>query len=263
MATELGGSPSGSAGDARQTLSDEGRIVELPARALGGLAADAYRRTKQQIIRLEHTPGTVVTEAGLAASLGLSRTPVREMLPVLAEEGLVVVEGRGVIRVAPVTLRDVRDLCAARQVLEPAAAALAVRGVERLEDVQRLEQLGWGATLDPTDSASIAEFVRRNTEFHSLIATLSGNQVIADLLRRIFERLERVIHVVLAHGVEPEPEDWAEEHHELVNALISGDEDAARRVAAEQASRSQRRFVEVLLASDVVSRANVGDPHGA
>src|SRR4051812_8794246 len=69
-----------------------------------------YQRLKQRILDNEYAPGTQVLEQDLASGLGLSRTPVREALIRLQQEGLVEVVPRHGMRVLPLSPRDMREI---------------------------------------------------------------------------------------------------------------------------------------------------------
>ena len=75
----------------------------------------AYETIKRRIIQLELPPGSQFTEGQLAAIGGTSKTPVREALVRLQRDGLVDALPRSGYRVAPVTLKDTRDLCEFRR----------------------------------------------------------------------------------------------------------------------------------------------------
>jgi DNA-binding GntR family transcriptional regulator len=109
------------------------------------LAAEAARRLRELIVRLELPPGTVLREAELRERLGFGRTPLREAVQRLAYEGLVRVYPRRLTVVAPLDPAELEQVVEARQAVEPALAALAARRaggdtLARLEDI--LKKMG-------------------------------------------------------------------------------------------------------------------------
>src|SRR5919197_450469 len=90
--------------------------------AAESLADQAYARIRRRIVGCELAPGDQVTESQLVETHGIGKTPVREALQRLAQEGLVQPIRRHGYRVAPITLRDVRDLFGLRLIIQPAAA---------------------------------------------------------------------------------------------------------------------------------------------
>lgn len=221
----------------------------LPART-----REAYDAIKRRVLELELAPGASFTEGELASSLGLSKTPVREALLRLRQEGLVEAVARSGYRVTPVTLKRARDVFQLRALLEAEAAAWAAeRGLD-LEALVELEQLS-RRTYDPGDRASIAAFMRQNNLFHVSLARLGGNEVLADVLEHLLEQLERVFHLGLA--LRPRGEEIVHEHQELLAAVKAGDAAAARRIATEQAAASQLMVLNALLSSEAMLSTNI------
>jgi DNA-binding GntR family transcriptional regulator len=148
-----------------------------------------------------------------------------------------------------VTLKDARDLLATRTLLEGEAARLAAEANVDADRLRRLESL-CKKSYKPSSPASIAAFLEANTAFHATVADMSGNQVLADVLRGVLERLERLFHLGLV--VTSRQVEVVHAHTELVEAILQGDGDAAERVAVEQARASQAMVLNALLASDAV-----------
>ena len=91
------------------------------------LAEQAYLRLRQEILVCTLAPGQVLTERELAGRYEMSKTPIREALTQVCHDGLVQrLPGRGYM-VAPITVKDLRDLFDMRLILEVAAAERATR----------------------------------------------------------------------------------------------------------------------------------------
>jgi DNA-binding GntR family transcriptional regulator len=112
--------------------------------------------------------------------------------------------------------------------------------------LRRLDEI-CGAGYDPGDPESASEFLRINTEFHVAIARASGNGRLADILAQLIREMERIFHVGLR--IRNRSEEMAHEHRDLVDALVSGDGEAARRIAADQILAAQKMVMDGLLAS--------------
>lgn len=209
------------------------------------LVDDAYRQVRAQLIRCVLEPGQRLTESQLVQQLGVGKTPVREALARLVQERLVQAIPRHGYRVSPITLRDVQELFGLRLIVEPAAVQLAAGHVDATQ-LRRLDELCQaGYTLG--DSASAAAFLHANTEFHVTVARASGNRRLATLLATLLDESERLFHLGLM--LRNRTEEMAHEHKELVEALIAGDGEAARRIAVEQIIAAQRMVVDALLSS--------------
>lgn len=216
---------------------------------------EAYVEIKRRILEMDMLPGASFSEGELAAEMGLSKTPVREALGRLRQEGLVVAVARSGYTVRAVTLKDARDLFHVRALLEGASAALAAeRGadVDGLEELERLCQTSY----DPADRSSILTFLDANTDLHLTLARQSGNAVLAGMLQQVLEQLQRMFHLGLAHTARAS--EVVHEHQELLDAVRARDPERAREIAASQASSSERMVIEALLSTDAIQSINLG-----
>lgn len=84
-----------------------------------------YALMKNRILSLHYQPGTLLTERALAEDLEVSRTPVREAIQRLAQEGWLRINARRNIQVRDVTIADFGEVFQARRMIEPAAVDLA------------------------------------------------------------------------------------------------------------------------------------------
>ena len=145
-------------------------------------------RIREMILRGKLVPGQRVAEAPLAEMLGMSRTPVRQALPLLAQEGLLMEhETRGyVVRaftaadiVDAIELRAVLEGLAARRVAERGASKALVRDLRGcLEDGDAILRK---RSVEESDEALYAEM---NERFHSAILQESGSAILASALER-------------------------------------------------------------------------------
>lgn len=148
----------------------------------------AIVRIREMILRSELTPGSRVAEAPLADLLGMSRTPVRQALPLLAQEGLLAEhETRGYV-VRSFTSNDISDAIDLRSVLE----GLAARRVAELGAPKALLR-ELRACLDDGDAildkrhiteSDEAAYVEMNMRFHNAIIQQAGSVLLTDTLER-------------------------------------------------------------------------------
>src|SRR4051812_5792482 len=178
------------------------------------LAQAAYDLIKRAIIRCDLEPGQQVTEEQLAERFGLSRATVRPALKRLYQEQLVQTITRQRYVIPAITLKDAQDLFDLRVLLEPAAARRAAGRVDA-EQLRKLDQL-CRAQYKPGDRESAEAFLRANTEFHVTVARASGNALMAEVIRNLLDREERLNH--LAHMLADRNDDAFHEHHDLVDA---------------------------------------------
>jgi hypothetical protein len=105
------------------------------------------------------------------------------------------------------------------------------------------------------DVESARAFLSLNTEFHSTIVRASGNELLADALVGVLEKIERVHH--LGHLLRDRNQQAFHEHHDLVEALVAGDGDRAYEITLAQIESARRFAIDSLLASPTVQSVNV------
>jgi DNA-binding GntR family transcriptional regulator len=221
------------------------------------LADEAYFQLKRQIIRCEMPPDLLVTEAQLVRESGLGKTPVREALGRLVQDGLVHNIPRQGYEIAPITLGDVEELFGLRLIVEPAAAELAAGRVDGAL-LRRLDK-ECAATADPSGGPEgLERHMKANRDLHVAVARGSGNRRLAEAVERLMDESERMLRLGLLLR-----NPWAQivhEHKQLVDALIAGDKAAARHICEEQIVTAQRNVTEALLASPSILSAHVTAP---
>ncbi|WP_287370368.1 GntR family transcriptional regulator [Oceanithermus sp.] len=185
----------------------------------------AYERLKRRILEGVLRPGARLSEPALAQALGVSRTPVREALQRLAQEGLVELRpGRGA-RVRVLSPREVEEVYEVRALIEGEAAARAAgrcdeAGLHRLEAA--LDAL---ETADPDDYAAQ---IAADERFHALLVAAGGNRV----LEQVFHDLDAALALTrqFSRDLNQTPETRAQ-HRAIVAAIRAGDAAAARAAA--------------------------------
>ena len=212
-----------------------------------GLGAAAHERIRRAIVRLELAPGSPVSEAQLVARFGFSKAAVRAALARLRVEGLVMAEPRRGHVIAPVTLRDIREIYDLRLLLEPPAARAAA-GVIDLEEIARLKALT-EPVPDLDDPASVDRFMQANRAIHIAVAQAAGNRRAAAIIARLLDDGERARLLALRAGASARGMRARAEHHALLAALSSGDGAEAERLMAEAITRFRDELLDTLRAS--------------
>ncbi len=205
-------------------------------------AAERVYQAVYSDIRTESLrPGDMVREDLLARQYGLSRTPVREALRRLLQDGLCEKHGVGV-RVSRPTLDQVHEIYPIVSVLEGLAAKLAA---ERL-DVATLDQLEalHATMLDSQALDDHPSYVNTNQRFHDIILTCSGNPQLIQTLQRL-----RLITVALRRyqlGIGSRMHDSSREHGQLLKAFRSRDGPAAELAMRQQVDAGHDLLVTAL-----------------
>src|SRR4051794_28645655 len=132
--------------------------------------AQAYDRLREAIVTLRLKPGERIADGRLAQELGVSRTPVREAILQLADEGLVDVVPQHGTFVAPISLEAVREAQFVREALEVAALREVV---ERITDAE-LAELDASLTAQAEAEGDPARFYALDEAFHRRLMEISS-----------------------------------------------------------------------------------------
>jgi DNA-binding GntR family transcriptional regulator len=182
------------------------------------LRDDAYSALCDAIVSGILAPGEQLHDAELCAWLGLSRTPVRDALARLEDEGLVETAPQRFTRVAPLAPRDAEDAFTVLASLHALAAELGTPRLDR-SDVQRLRDENRsfleGLTKRDPHMAYAAD-----ERFHDVLVSASANPEIGRMLARLAPRLHRLEH--LHTGVLPGRRSVAQ-HEAIISRAAAGD----------------------------------------
>ncbi len=218
---------------------------------------EAYDHLKRRILLCDLVPGEELREAALADSTGFGRTPIREALRRLVQEGFVEVRPRQGYRVSPITLASVHDVFELRLLLEPAAVELAIQRAPR-EAITALHDLAHAQYVHG-DQASYERFIVDNRDLHVRIAESTGNQRLAHMLRNLLEEMQRLFFLSL--DARDSSIEQMHEHHELHDAMLAGDVETARQIVVDQIEHSRRRVIDALVSRVVGGAAHAGLAH--
>lgn len=213
----------------------------------------AHCAIRQDIICCVLLPGSLLTEAQLANRYRCGRAAARSALSRLCQERLVSVVPRHGYRVAPITIKSVRDLFGVRMLLEPAAARLAAGNVSPGQ-LERLDAL-CRSSYALGDQDSVGRFLRANTEFHVTVARASGNQRLAEIMGGLLDEMERLFRLGLM--IRDRNDEMFHEHHDLVEYLVVGDGARAEEVTADQIRAAEKMVMAALLSSPKLETINL------
>jgi DNA-binding GntR family transcriptional regulator len=236
-----------------------------PKQEAGGRTSRAYEQLYQLIVRGRLPPGGRIAEGPLAEMLGVSRTPVREALQRLRQEGLLIEVGggsglRGRLAVAPLQRERLEELYA----LVGAIEALAGRGLARLETAQR-EELA--LRLEKIERAFHAEARRQAPEydrlfelhqaFHRAFVEAAAGPETRAVLRTIKPQMDRY-EWFYAPMAGPDFTPTRREHAAIVEAVRHGDAQELERAIRANWSNAAQRLGPLIERFD--GRLPVGSP---
>jgi DNA-binding GntR family transcriptional regulator len=187
------------------------------------LTERAYQAISRAIANLELKPGESLTQDRLAKWLSISRTPVREALRRLEQDGIIqTVAGRGLV-VAELTIKDVEDMLEILRLMDSHAAYLAAqrRTQEQADQLAAVAQ----ALMVAAERRDVEGWSTADTPYHEILLAASGNQLLRQYIQDIRLRLHRI---TINSATRPERLlACTQEHLAVADAIVRGDADAA------------------------------------
>ncbi|MDQ0253398.1 DNA-binding GntR family transcriptional regulator [Evansella vedderi] len=175
----------------------------------------AYEYIRDKILNGELPSGTKLVEERLAQELGMSRTPIRESIRKLEQEGLIKQK-----KVINPTEADLRNIFQIRILLEGFASRCAASYMNE-ETLQRLEKC-----ISIARSGSTEEIMKANKEFHDLIVQASNNPVMIDII----DRMQSIIYLFRKTVVLYKRPFLIDEHQDIYEAILAHDGDLAEKL---------------------------------
>lgn len=184
----------------------------------------AYERLRDAIRHAPLDPGEPLKEVRVSKLLGISRTPVREALRQLVQEGLAEsVPGHGVT-VATRTMQDLLDVVHIRSLLEPELVRLVAEAIKP-DELERLEEMM--QAMEAAGAADLEGWSRADVVYHALIRDACPNRLLGETVVGLRNRVHHLANI----DTQTDPDRLAtctREHREVVDALKNRDGHAAK-----------------------------------
>lgn len=193
------------------------------------LYEQTYQALRTAILSGELATGTRLIETQIATALQISRTPVREALRQLQQEGLVVADENG-LRVTILSVEDANQLYDCRIALEQLSVSAACQNAssEQLSKLTQLVQKAEKIFEQPQHGLTPYQLLDMDYQFHRTIAQSSGNQWLVSLLDQVFDKMALLRIRTTQHN--PRVLEIRQEHRRICQAIC--DRDTAIAVAA-------------------------------
>lgn len=163
-------------------------------------------------------------ETQIAEHLGVSRTPVREAIRILENEGLLEPIAGGGFRAHEITTRDIRDAFALRASIEATSVQLAAQRI-REDQCRELDRILESARTAAREGL-LEELMHQNERFHTFLAECTGSRLTSQLLARVYDYIKshRLLQRLAANGdVRQIQESIDREHREIAEAVKAHD----------------------------------------
>lgn len=203
----------------------------------------AYGALRRLILDNELPVGTQLLEIEAAAMLGMSRTPVREAMVRLEQDGLVELRARHGMRVLPLSATDLSEIYAVLTALEGAAAETAARKGLSDGEIANMRQAvtDMDAALARDD---LHAWSAADERFHRLLVHAAGNKRLAAVLDQLWDQSHRARMATLQ--LRPKPVRSNEDHAALVEMIVARNPLQARKIHESHRQTAAKMLVELV-----------------
>lgn len=202
------------------------------------LTEQIYEQLKANIIEATYQQGEVLTEAELAKTYKVSKTPIREALNRLSTEGFIeILPHKGYI-IKGISFNDLQHLFQFRCILEVAAVELAVNHATG-EELKQLESMAIKEFFIDNEE-SYRRYSELNYDFHVFLAQVSHNPLLAASLSNVLNQLRRVLLPDLKNI---QVKEIIKSHLEIVHAIKMQEKETVIRLIKQHIKDSQHRIM--------------------
>ena len=203
----------------------------------------AYNQIRDAILTGQFKPGEQLKEEQLCEFCNVSRTPVRQAIRRLAEEGTVTIRENRRSYVTDLTHSELEEAFDVACFLESYSAGLAAQRAtaEQLAELEKLA--GAMEKINFSNASDYRQYLELNGNFHQLIHDISGNRHLAELIRRIPDAANTVF---LKTSNLKDITHTNSEHRDIIAAIASGDSEFAKlkmTIHIESVRRSMRSLL--------------------
>lgn len=180
-----------------------------------------FHTLREAILKGELQPGERLMELQLASKLGVSRTPIREAIRMLEQEGLAITVPRKGAEVARMTIKDMEDVLEVREALDELAAQIACNKMSE-EQLKQLKNIK-NEFVESMKSGEVKKIAEADVKFHDIIYEATDNAKLVILLNNLREQIYRYRVEYLKN-----PDNYPiliKEHEAIVEALEQRDKE--------------------------------------
>ena len=182
----------------------------------------AYETIKRKIIHCDYMPNDILSEMMLMEEIDASRTPIREALNMLSQEGLVRIIPKKGIMVLPLTMKEVAMTFEARMLMEPYIIEHQSQYIDQVKLQELRKQTEEILQTDIADSEHAERCCDLDDELHRTITDACRNKYLSMNLASIYDQNMR-IRILGERNIWERHKIAANEHLELINYIESGD----------------------------------------
>ncbi len=203
------------------------------------LTSKVFHELRTKILNFEILPGVKISDKEMAEGMGISRTPVREALFRLSENGLVQAKPNRGFSVRVFTAREVEDLYTMREVLEVLAVKLTIKHLDD-DKITMFHELmkKYKSLLQTSD---LVAFNNLDQKFHDLLAHTSENEFLKQNLRSMHDKIRLIRrYLYFLPGTFQEAYD---EHRHIIEQIEKGATNKAKAAMSQHILRSLKDLI--------------------
>ncbi|TDT72263.1 DNA-binding GntR family transcriptional regulator [Hypnocyclicus thermotrophus] len=209
------------------------------------LKEKAYEIIKNKIIMIEFKPGEYLEEKVLSELLEISRTPIREALNVLENEGWIESFPRKGIFVTRIDEEKIDEIYEVRKNFDPLILKMAAKNLSPLKlNLFKHKFENYEEMLED-------EFLKYDADFHSYVHSAVKNKYVLKMMKNVYEHNRRIRRL----GVQKVPHqrivDSNKEHLEMIDLILNGEIDKAADLLRKHIENSHKYYLNVLLDKDL------------
>lgn len=201
----------------------------------------AYQFIRQKIASCEYQPKQMLSESQLQEELGFSRTPVREAIGRLAQEGLLQVFPKRGIMVSGISIQDIHQIFEVRSLLEPYALRTYHTALD-LKEIQRFSDLFHAYSSDGPH----LDFYALDDQFHALLLSSMKNDYLVELYDRIRTQSIR-LRIMSGEFIQSRIDQTMQEHAQIADACLAQDWEQAAQAMTEHLRYSKESSLATIL----------------
>jgi len=195
-----------------------------------------YESIKTDIINCYYKPNESLEEKQLTEKYGVSRTPIREVISMLKQEGWLENNGRKGVYVSQITLKNVKDLFQLRYEVEPIILKFAFNYISEKKISELKSEI-----LASIEQKDIKKLVKIDDRLHDEILNSSKNDLAIRVVENIMDQTKRFRY--LTHTDEDETIKSAKEHIQLIDAILEKDLERSLKILRKHIDNNQLYFV--------------------
>ena len=199
------------------------------------LQLQAYNYIKEKILSGDFSPNTLYSETKLSKELGISRTPMREALQCLSQDGYITIVPSKGFQIRQLTQQDMLESIQVRCAIEGYCITVLTRELETKKAKELMNALGVQldnmrklANLAISDHKALEQFIDTDHKFHLLLVEYANNNEFNNLFQRLMYLIKLTSSTVLSK--EGRIKGTLDEHEAIYSALENGDGGTAYKI---------------------------------